>query len=291
MSDAYPFQRIVVVNPGSEPDVELLQYAAMTASFAENPEILIVSPAGERVMRSLAPISRCVFENRVEAKLSFRILFEPDLDLLFELAREWDAELIVVRHPRRLKGHRLLIRQLLFESPCSVCLVPQDARASMCRPTVRIEPTDKGAMLLSIAAAASKHAGSEELFIVRLYFKYGLDSREDTLERLREEQTLEMYCFLARAELSGVNCRPILEESPRQAKTLLKLAAENDSDLLIIDPSAGAAPIWQWNGREAESVAKLTRIPLLVVRSDGPRRRFTEFLREEVFCEMEPMFN
>jgi hypothetical protein len=287
MTKPFPFQRLLVANPQPHPDVDLLRYAAMLASFTSEPEVVIASPAGEPVMRSLAPLSRCVFAAPRETNLSFRILLEPSLDLVFDLAVERQSDLIVTRHPRHAPQSDVLLRQLLFDSPCSVCLVPDGSRTSLERPILRAETTPRGAKLLSLAAAACPGA---DVIAANMYFHYGLNSAPETIEQIREQRLLEMYRFLARADILGVNCTPLVEESPRQAEALLGLAERYECDLVIVDPVPDAAPVWQWNRRQVESVARMARVPLLSARLE-PRSGLLGYLREQVFCEMEPMFN
>jgi hypothetical protein len=101
---------------------------------------------------------------------------------------------------------------------------------------------------------------------------------------------LEFYRFLARTDLGGVNCTPVLEESPRQSAGLLRLAEQYEADMLIIDPDADKAPVWQWNRREASALARSAEIPLLALRI-APAKGPMQMLRERIFCGMEPMFN
>lgn len=284
------FRRLLVVNHTPEPDMHLLRYAAMLSSGVERPELMIATPGGEAAMRSLAPWSRCAVVGHPNAELSFRVMLEPHLDLLFDMAEEARCDLIVARHPRRLEHSRTLLNQLLFDAPCAVCLVPGKERPVMRRPMVRIELTSKGRELLSRAATFAKMMGSEELFAVHTYFRDGLDALPHSLEKLREQRMLDLYRFIGRTNLSGVNCTPILEDSAKQAESLLRLAAQRDADMMIVDPDVDEAPAWQWNHREAEALAASAGIPLLAARI-APRKGLMGILRDQVFCAREPAFN
>lgn len=290
MSAAFPFQRLFVINPTQQPDIDLLRYATMLASLMDRPELVIATPPGEMAMRYLAPISRCLLGERLNAVLSFRVMIEPDISLLFDEAAEGQCDLIVARHPRKLLHSRQLLKQLLFDAPCSVCIVPEGASPSFRRPLVRIEPCERGGRLLEMAAALSKRAGSEEIVAVHQYFGYGLNSRPEFLEHVYEQRMLELYRFLARVNLAGVNCTPVLEETPRRMSALLRLAARRGADLLIFDPANNGAPAWQWNARVVESIARAAKMPILAVRTSR-ERSFMTVLQEQVFCEMEPIFN
>jgi hypothetical protein len=252
-----PFGRLLVVDSTPTADLELLRYAEMLGSLACKPEVLIAPPAAGSAV--------------------------PDLGLLFAIVQYSKCDLIVARHPRHMEPGRGLLHQLLFEAPCAVCLVPEGTRPNLRRPMVRVEPTAKGRELLAIAAALSRAAGTDELVAVHSYFRYGLNYEPESLEKLRSERTLELYRFLARADLSGVNCTPVLEDTPRQSDALLRLVSERDSDLLIIDPDVDRAPVWQWNRREAAGLARSATVPVLTTRL-GPRRP------APFFSAMEPIF-
>jgi len=287
---ASPFRRLLVVNSTPEPDLQLLRYASMLSSGAERPELVIATPGGEAAMRCLAPSSRCAIVGHPNTELSFRVMLEPHLDLLFDMAEESQCDLIVARHPRHLEHSRTLLSQLLFDAPCAVCLVPGRDRPAMRRPMVRIELTSKGRELLTRTAAFAKMMGSDELFAVFTYFRDSFDSLPHALEKLRERRLLDLYRFISRTDLSGMCCTPILEDSSKQAASLLRVAAQRDADMLIIDPDVDEAPSWQWNHREAEALAAATGIPLLAMRV-APRRGLMGMLRDQVFCAHEPAFN
>lgn len=285
-----PFRRILVVNHTSEPDVHLLRYAAMLSSGVERPELVIATPGGEVAMRCLAPWSRCAVVGYPNAELSFRVMLEPHLDLLFDMARESECDLIVARHPRHLEHSRKLLSQLLFDSPCAVCLVPGKDQPAMRKPMVRIELTPKGRELLTRAAVFAKLLGSDEMFAVHTYFRDLLDAEEESAAAHRHHQMLALYRFISRTELSGINLTPILEESSKQAGTLLRLAGERAADMLMFDPDVDQAPSWMWNHREAEALAASAQVPLLAARV-APRKGLLGMLRDQVFCAREPTFN
>jgi hypothetical protein len=286
---SYPFQRLLVVNSRPEPDTGLLRYAAALKSREPEAEVVVASAAGETVMRYLATAARSIL-GQDDTTISFRVLLDPHLDLVFDLAMESRCDLIVARQPGDSSEARVVVRQLLFEAPCAVCLVPEDARASIRRPLVRIEPTARGERLLAIASALARHARSEELFALHTYFHAGLDADPATLRQLRTEREIELYRFLARADISGVNCTPVLEESPKQGHSLLRVAATRQADLLVFDPAVDQAPIWQWNRRHSEALAREARLPVLSVCL-SPAPSIIAGLRERVFTEMEVPFN
>lgn len=285
----YPFRRLLVVNATPEPDAGLLRYAAALKSREPESEVVVAGAAGEIAMRHLAPVTRSIL-GLDDTVLSFRVLLEPHLDLLFDLAAESRCDLIVARQPGESADARLVLRQLLFDAPCPVCLVPGDARAAIRRPLVRIEPTARGSRLLGLVSALARHARSEEVLALHTYFHEGLDGTPDTLRQLRMDREIELCRFLARADLWEVNCTPLLEENPSQARSLLRIAKEREADLLVFDPTVDRMPVWQWNRRESEALARATPIPVLSICQSTASKMMSS-LREHVFTEREVPFN
>src|SRR5262245_30134990 len=186
---SYPFCRLLVVNSQPEPDSELLRYAAALKCTTPEAEVLIASAAGERIMRDLAPLARATLGSG-DTRISFRVLLESHLDLLFDLAIDSQADLIVARRPQDSSDARLVIRQLLVEAPCAVCLVPRGARASARRLLVRLETTPRGARLLNMASALARHARSEDLIALHTYFHDALTLEPAMLRQLRMEREM-----------------------------------------------------------------------------------------------------
>lgn len=289
MTNNFPFRRFLVVNTKTSLDLPLLRYAGMLASLAEDPEIVLAARASDRLMAQCIVGSRTALARPDSAAISFRVMLQPSLQLLFDTALECGTDLIVIPHPRDLEHARPLLRQLMFDAPCAVCLAPNGVPASLDRLLVRIEPTPRGHQLLSIAARIARAAGSEELVAIHSHFRFGLDWDPGSLETMRTQRQLEIYRFLARADLSGVNCTPVLEETPRQAETLLRNIIRSPADLAIIDPTVDRDPEWQWNRRASERMVMESPAPVLCVRL--AQTGMMAELRERLFCEMEPLFN
>jgi len=233
---------------------ELLSYAAMLAACSVNPSVAFAGAAAT----------------------------VPEL---FEIARESRADLIVVRRPRS----RVLIRHLVCLAPCPVLLLPDGAASSVARPLVRLSLTSRGARLLALAAAVTRHAGGGELIAAHNVFDYEVDEQPDLAERFRTSHELAIYRFLARADLSGVCCTPVRASAPSESGTLLELARRREADLIVMDPAADGGPVWQWNRREARRLAERSPVPVLA--AGAGEASWATLLRDQVFTEMEPKFN
>jgi hypothetical protein len=172
-----------------------------------------------------------------------------------------------------------------------VLLVPDDAPAALTRSLVRLSLTARGARLLALAASVTRHAGGGELVAAHNVFDYEVDEQPDLAERFRTTHELEIYRFLARTDLSGVNCTPVRAASVTDTAALLDLARKREVDLLVVDPAVDGGPVWQWNRREARRIAELSPVPVLSTGLADSERSWASVLREQVFTEMEPKFN
>jgi hypothetical protein len=283
----FPFSRVLVVNSKSIPDASLLEYAAMLASCTDGPATWVAGPAAS----GLEPISRAFLEPAGVSELSVSLLPDLHLDAVFGLARDNGCDLMVLRHPRHSSATPVLLRRLLFLAPCAVCLVPEGAPPSIVRPLIRLSFTTRGARLLTLAAAVTRHSGAEEFVAVHNFFDYDVDEQPDLSEKFRTRDELEIYRFLARADLSGANCTPVRASHPSETHALLELAAKRQVDLLIVDPAADGSPIWQWNRREARRLAGASPVPVLSTGLAEAHRNWSSVLREQVFTQPEPKFN
>ena len=287
----FPFSRLLIVNSKNYPDASLLEYGGMLASCSDDASVTVVGARGAGLQASLAPVARAFLAPAGVCNPSVELLAGLEVEALFSVARESRCDLIVLRHPRATSAAPVLLRHLLCLAPCAVCLVPEGAPPSLTRPLVRLSLTARGARLLALAASVTRHAGGEELIAAHNVFDYEVDEQPDLEERFRTTHELEIYRFLARADLSGVNCTPVRSSSVSDSAALLDLARRRSVDLLVLDPAADGGPVWQWNRREARRLAELSPVPVLSTGLADSERSWSNVLREQVFTEMEPKFN
>jgi hypothetical protein len=287
----FPFQRLLVVNSKAYPDAGLLEYAAMLASCSDDASAIVAGARGTGLQATLAPVSQAFLAPAGIADPTVSLIPDLNVDTLFAAARDARCDLMVLRRPRGASSAQVLLRHLLCLAPCPVCLVPEDAPPSLTRPLVRLSLTARGARLLALAASVTRHAGGEELIAAHNVFDYEVDEIPDLEEKFRTAHELEIYRFLARADLSGVNCTPVRASSPSETGVMLKLAKQRGVDLVILDPGADGGPVWQWNRREARKLAELSPVPVLATGLAESERSWGSVLRDQVFTEMEPKFN
>jgi hypothetical protein len=270
---------VLLVNGGLHPEASMLDAAFSLTSRAVDREVIVAVSTDHPLLPAPA-----------DPTLSYLMLPDLSADSLFEAAMRSRCDLIVARPPGELSFTRFWLRQLLFGSPCPVCLVPEGATLSFERALVRLSLTPRGSRLLSLAASLVRSVGGEELLAVHNSFDYEVDEQPDLADCLRTRDELAIYRFLARINLSGMNVSPVREARPGEGKTLLAVARRRGADLLIVDPGADGGPVWQWNRREVLRLAAQSEIALLSTGLANEDRGWMRILREQVFTEQEPKF-
>jgi hypothetical protein len=215
---------------------------------------------------------------------------EASAEDIFEAATRHRCDLILARPRRGAAFARAWLRQMLFESPCPVCVIPGGGTLSLKRALVRLSLTPRGSRLLALAASLVRAAGGEELLAVHNSFDYEVDEQPDIADSLRTRDELAIYRFLARANLFGVNVSPIREARPGEARALLGVARRRGAGLVIVDPVADGGPPWQWNRGEVLKVVTHSEVAVLSTGLSNHDRTWRRVLRERVFTEREPKF-
>ncbi len=105
------------------------------------------------------------------------------------------------------------------------------------------------------------------------------------IQRVFSDRTSRMSVFLARVELHGVDCTPIVEGAPSPYRALSRALAQRDADLVVVGQRPGAVP------RMSTRLMRECEVPLLQVRlADFPLTRW-QALKDRWFAEEEFAFN
>jgi nucleotide-binding universal stress UspA family protein len=311
----YGFPRMLVVHDSQRLEVNLLQYAALLASREPEPSVMIAASPADTIQQprlpwppwaeaaapmtgpngdipfsgepSLASGARRVFATGGVSEISVRLLPEPDLEAVFDAAREHAADLIVVHHPRTHTRGRALARRLMAESPCSVCFVPDAAAPRLDRVVAGVEASPDGAALLERMAHVCDTWGADELFAVNVAFRETLAGGSEIDERFQQESMLGLYRFMARVPLNGTNCTPVLEEHGRFDRALLKAAAEHNAAMVVV----GRSTSHSWLTGPAPSEELLWDCPVPLLQVGAGKVSLLDSVKKRLRTAPEPPFN
>jgi hypothetical protein len=276
------FSRIAVACTGPAVEEDLLEFAALLSRGDPPARVMVAAVPAEPVIRGVMPAARSVFHGRSAPALSFQLLMERDLDAVFDAARDFSAQLLVVRHPREVPDGRRMAGRLLSEAPCSVCLAPANRTLRIRRVLAGIELTEGGRALLGSAAALCRRSGVEELIALHACFRDSIVDDEAIERRFREEMTLALYRFMARAPVGGINCTPVLEDCARYGRALLRAAERYSPDLIVVG---------RGSGRESSELLWESPAPVLYARLEAQPLSFREAWKRRWFSTPEPRFN
>jgi nucleotide-binding universal stress UspA family protein len=285
------YRRVLIVHARQRVERGLLEYGALLASLDAESRTLVTALPSRNVLRTLAPMARAIFEAKGVSGLSARVLPEPDLDAVFEAAAEWQADLLVVPHPRSLRGGRALARRLLTGAPCSVCFVPRRATARITCAVAGVELSAQGKDLLCGVVRLCTRAGSEELIALHAYFPETLAADERVAERQRDDALLDLYRLLPRPELKDLDCTPLVQLTASHGNALLQAVRGRRADLVAVG-RFGIADVPLANpSREVEELLWECPVPLLQVLLSDHRIPLREVVQKRVFPLPEPVFN
>ena len=152
------------------------------------------------------------------------------------------------------------------------------------RIVVGVELDHSGQALLGWATRFSRAVDAEELVVVHSYVRETMVNDDALQEVFRNQRLLDLFRFLSKADLHGVACTPIVEESAAPHEVLARIAGERRADLVMVGKGKKSAA--RIAGRFLES----SRVPLVQVVLPDLDRGWKGILRR-VFSQQEPAFN
>jgi hypothetical protein len=285
------FERVAVACTSDHVDHGLLEYAALLSSGDSPATVLVAATPAERVLRSLTPEARGIFQRRGVTSLAFQPLLESDLDAVLSAARDFQADLLVVRHPSVYRDDRLMGKRLLKESPCSICCIPRECAPVIERVALGVDMSPEGASLITQATRLCRQIQADELFVVHSYFLDSAIEDEQLDKELRDRKLLELYGFIARSRAGTVKTTPLLEQSARYDRAVLRAAVRESADLVVI----GRSPLPRLPVPSPPSKSELLLrdcdVPLLQLKVTAQKPTILEILQKRLFSQPEPAFN
>jgi nucleotide-binding universal stress UspA family protein len=277
-----PFRRILLALARAETDSGLLDYAAMLARVMGETDLLCVHVLPEdgeaapdafeaEVLAHLKDVPRAT-------KVVCHLRRGDRTDALLEFAAAEAVDLILLGHRRDRSGRRSLARRLAMKAPCSVWMAPENSPARFNRILVAIDFSERAADALSVATALAEAAGLDECLALHVHFSESTLSFEDYEEMVEEEQDQAFCLFIAPIDLHGVYVKPLFVEGPNVPQTILRVAAEQQADLIVMGTRGRSRSAAVLLGSETEQAMIETTVPILAVKHFGARRRLLEVL-------------
>ena len=262
---------------GRDPDGGLLCYAAALARMLPGMETYAVHVAGGGSPPQAA-LEECIGAAIPGAEL--RVLQGDLLDALLGFATEGGCDLILLGHSANRRGRRSLARRLAMRAPCSVWLAPDGSPPNVSCILAPVDFSKRSADSLEIATVLAEAAGLDECLALHVYFNDAAATFDEFDEILAGEEEQAYSLFTAPINLHGVFARPLFAESSSVARTILRTAEEQRSDLIVMGTRGRSASAAVLLGSETEQVMMAASTPVLAVKNFGARRRLLNVLRD-----------
>jgi nucleotide-binding universal stress UspA family protein len=296
-----PIYRRVLVAMPAEPGPAFLEYAEL-ASRLLSPEavrLLHLAPGREpgildsdgrvRIVSDLPPLLRAMRESR---DLSIGAVNGDVLSGVLQEAVNMRADLLIVPGASAASSRRAFERRLAMMAPCSVWMVPAEAVPRVDRILAPVDFSPRSADALDVATAIAERAGSSSCRALHVRFNSTLAAGDEVDEILAGEEQEAFSIFAARVDLHGVDPDPVFEEGADVSRTILRVAAEQQADLVVMGTRGRTRAASMLIGSETEHTLQSSDIPVLAIKHFGSRLRFLEALVDSRFRQKEePRFS
>ncbi len=296
-----PIYRRVLVAIPSEPAPAFLDYAEMTGRVLapETIRLLHVAPSSQsaildadgrvRIVSDLPPFLRAMRESR---DLTVGAVNGDVLTGVLQEAVNMHADLLLVSTGAAAASRRAFERRLAMMAPCSVWMVPVTGEPRLGRILAPIDFSPRSADALEVATAIAERAGSVSCRALHVRFNSALTGPDDLDEILVGQEKEAFSIFSARVDLHGVDPDPVFEEGADIGRTILRVAAEQQADLIVMGTRGRTRAASMLIGSETEHTLQSSDTPVLAVKHFGSRLRFLEALVDPRFRQKEePRFS
>jgi nucleotide-binding universal stress UspA family protein len=146
---------------------------------------------------------------------------------------------------------------------------------------VPVDFSPRSADSLGIATSICEAAGLDECLALHVYFNDAAVTFDEFDEILVENAERAFGIFTAPVDLHGVFARPSFVEAPNVAQTILRVAVEQTSDLIVMGTRGRSASAAVLLGSETEQTLMRAALPVLAVKHFGARMRLFQALRDQ----------
>lgn len=284
-----PFRRPMVALSLSDPDNELLAYAA--AALGADPSVpvrflhVLAPPSGGVSGAARLGLAQSAVEAAVEQhapSLAERAVVEireaARIDGVLQSAAANSTDVILLGHRRKRSGRRSLARRLALMAPSSVWLVPQGSAASLTHMLVPTDFSEHSADALRLAIEMARVRGLDRVTSVHVRFDSSIsDYPEHTAEfEIAEEDHFQK--FLQPVDRTGVQVDAVFEDSAQPTIAILRVAERTATDLIVMNTRGRSAAAAVLLGSVTSDVMAASHLPVLAVKHYGRQMSMRDVL-------------
>jgi len=273
----------------TEHDAHLLEYARMLAERGIVKKLDLVHVADEPAM---APSEFEKVKNDLEAlaarsldgihatvQTSLRILAGPREDILCGfLERERHGVVLLGHNVERSSGKRSLARRLAMISPACVWVIPENAPPKITKVLAPVDFSPHSEDSLSVASGICEKLALAECECLHVYFDPAVYRFEDHDAVKQAEENKKLEQFLRPLNTHGVSVKCRVERGSNVARTVLRIAQENNQDLIVVSTRGRSRAASILLGSETSQLIMESNIPILAVKHRGAKLKLLDVL-------------
>lgn len=280
-------QRILVALAGTSHDRALIAYARRLAERGWGRRFDFLHVVDPDTGRDQSAVVRTVIETAVEKEFGpplpgiesdWHVVPGVRIDALLRAATQLRADVILVGHRRERSGRRSLARRLAMVAPCSVWLVPEGAPATIHTVLAPVDFSDNSADALRTAVEVARTSGATALTVLHVTFDPTIVRYDEHVAEQRADEDDHLRRFLAGVDTAGVRMTALTEEGPDAARTVLRVAAERQADLIVMSTRGRSRAAAVLLGSVTARVMAESPIAVLAVKHFGAARGLFEVL-------------
>lgn len=283
-----PDKRFVVGLSRTESDRGLAAYARQLADLGLGRWFEFVhaihpdSPPGEiaAAQQFLDRLVQGAFAGApIGVEATARVLPGIRIDVLLDEATRSHAGVLLVGHRRSHNGRRSLARRLAMVAPSSIWLIPDEAPKTIRTILAPVDYSDHSADALRVAATVARAAGVASLRVLHVAFDPATIRYEEHALEASADNARHMRDFLAGIDTDRLAVQAQYEEGSDAARTILRIAAERATDLLVLSTRGRSRAASILLGSVTAKVMAESPIAVLAVKHFGAAMGLFELLR------------
>lgn len=286
-----PYRHMMVTLACAETDSGLLDYTRLLCALGRKWDVRFVHVTQRESPDHLKTASQALeqavaqrFERlRAAVNYSCHVLCGERTDELLTFAAQHQIDLVLIGHRRSRTGRRSLVRRLAMKAPCSVWMVPDGCPAVLRHILIPVDFSKRAGDALGVATSLAALAGFDRCHALHVRFDPASVTYEEhaAIEGIHEAESFSL--FIAPIDLHGIDVIPLFEEGPNVPHTINRIASEKDIDLIVMGTRGRSRAASVLLGSETDQTIRETKIPILVVKHFGARRKFLEVLLDKRF--------
>jgi SulP family sulfate permease len=289
-----PFGRPLVALSLSDPDAELLRYAAAVVVRDDATAVRflhVLAPkagvvAGEaRRSRAQADVEALIEQHApgLMQQAVIEIREGARIDGVLQSAAEHGSDVILLGHRRGRSGRRSLARRLALMAPSSVWLVPQGSAATLTHLLVPTDFSDHSLDALRLALEVAGARGLPRLTSVHVRFDSSLSMYPEHSAEFAIAEEEDFTRFLAGVDVRGVQVDPVFEDSAQPTIAILRVAERVKADLIVMSTRGRSAAAAVLLGSVTSEVMAASHLPVLAVKHYGRQLSMRDVLLNSQF--------